>query len=115
MAEALLDKRRKAPIERVIARAVEFIKTQGQERQVKSVLRAACDLVLAKSGKRRITIESARVLNRKQKKMIAGIGKMGDVMEERIDPRLIAGLRITIDGQLQWDGSLHKKLESIFT
>jgi len=45
-------------------------------------------------------------LNASQKNAMKQFVKAGDVVEERIDPNLIAGIRITLMKSLQFDGSL---------
>ncbi len=46
--------------------------------------------------------------------MVGKFVKPDDVIEERIDQELIAGIRIILDDELQFDGSLKNKLEKAF-
>jgi len=41
------------------------------------------------------------------------VHKAGDVVEARIDPDLIAGIKITVNDEMQFDGSLKSKLNKV--
>jgi F0F1-type ATP synthase delta subunit len=40
--------------------------------------------------------------------------KKDDVVVERIDPALVAGMKMTVNDEEQFDGSLQRKLASLF-
>jgi F0F1-type ATP synthase delta subunit len=66
-----------------------------------------------KTGVRKVTIESARPLKDAHgefKKLL----KPSDVIEEKVDLALVAGVKITIDDSRQYDGSLRAKLNKLF-
>lgn len=69
------------------------------------IIELARNIYAKKSGKKIITIETARK-----------IGKIikGDIVEEKITPELIAGVRITINNEKQLDNSISAKLKKIF-
>jgi F0F1-type ATP synthase delta subunit len=87
-----------------------LIKRNGDEGQLKKILEEASRFARGKSGVRQVTIESARELAPAQKNAIKHFIKAGDVVEERIDPELIAGIKITVNDEMQFDGSLKNKL-----
>ena len=74
----------------------------------------AQDLILAKQGKKKITLETARKMTLQQKKIAEGFAKSGDVIKEKINPELIAGIKIIINNSKQFDGSMKSKLRNIF-
>lgn len=62
-----------------------------------------------------LTVESARPLTGDQKKLLkknAGL-EHADI-EERENPDLIAGVKITVDGEMQLDASLSHLLRQVF-
>ncbi|MCX6719590.1 MAG: F0F1 ATP synthase subunit delta [Candidatus Staskawiczbacteria bacterium] len=86
----------------------------GLEKKAKEILELAEDLVLAKQGKSKITFETARKMTASQKKMAGGIVKEGDIVKEKINPELIAGIKIIINNSKQFDASMKSKLQEIF-
>ena len=71
------------------------------------------DISLAKQGKNKITFETARTTTASQKKILEKIVKKGDVVKEKINPELIAGIKIIINDSKQFDASMQSKLQKI--
>jgi F0F1-type ATP synthase delta subunit len=59
-------------------------------------------------------VESARPLKQPPKTLLRGIFKAHDVIEDRVSPELVAGIKITVDDERQFDGSLRAKLDAMF-
>ena len=55
------------------------------------------EIILAKQGKKKIIFETARKMTASQKKILEGFAKEGDVIKEKINPELIAGIKIIIN------------------
>jgi F0F1-type ATP synthase delta subunit len=87
-----------------------LVTKNGDESHLANILDEASRLARGKSGIRQVTIESARELSTSQKAELKHFTKPHDVIEERIDPELIAGIKITVNDEMQFDGSLKKKL-----
>ena len=49
-----------------------------------------------------------------EQKILEGIVKSGDLIKEKINPELIAGVKIIINNSKQFDASMQKKLQEIF-
>jgi F0F1-type ATP synthase delta subunit len=90
-----------------------LVQRNGDESHLKKILEEASRFARGKSGVRKVTIESARALVPSQKKMVERFVKPGDVVEERIDPELIAGIKIILNDEMQFDGSLKNKLNRV--
>ena len=61
-----------------------------------------------------LVVESARALNAAQKAHLEkSLGKKHDI-EERVRPELIAGVRLTLDDEMQLDHSLAHLLNEVF-
>ena len=67
-----------------------------------------------KEGRRKITIECSRPLQGKTNELVKPILQEKDILYKKINPDLIAGIKITIDDEKQFDGSLATKLKKIF-
>ncbi len=94
---------------------LELVERNGDAGHLKKILEEASRFARGRSGVRKVTIESARALSASQKDAIKHFMKAGDVVEERIDPSLIAGVKITLNEELQFDGSLKNKLNRVFS
>jgi hypothetical protein len=83
---------------------LRLLQKNGDMKKAKEII-----ALIKKSLYRNITIETARKVQMKWPK------QKSDLVEEKIAPGLIAGARITIDGERQLDFSLKNKLKNIFT
>lgn len=96
--------------DRIAKNFIALVRKNGDEGHLRKILEEAAIMARGKSGIRQVTIESARVLSSSQKSALAHFMRPSDVIDERIDPELIAGVKITVNDELQFDGSLRNKL-----
>ena len=87
----------------------------GDEVHAEKIVNAAERILRKKDGGREIILESARPLERENQKLLSGIAGKKDSVAMRIDPNLVAGVRIVIDGEKEFDGSLKGKLDKMFS
>ena len=113
LAEVMLDP--KVKDDEVVRNFMGVLRKNGDEIHLRKILEEAAALVRGKSGIRKVTIESARPLLSSQKKLLGGFIKEGDVLEERINAKLIAGLKIIVNDETQLDQSLKTKLDKLFS
>lgn len=99
---------------KIINNFVKLLIKDGQEKKAKEILNLAEDFLLAKQGKRKITFETARKMTASQKKLMADFVKDGDLLKEKINPEIIAGIKIIINNSKQFDASMQSKLQKIF-
>jgi F0F1-type ATP synthase delta subunit len=90
-----------------------LVRKNGDEGHMRKILEEASRFARGKSGVRKVTLESARTLQQSQRTALGHFIKPGDVVEERVDPELIAGIRIILNDEVQFDGSLKHKLDRI--
>ena len=86
----------------------------GDGRYARKILEEAARFARGKEGLRKVGVESARPLTAAQRREIGAFMQPGDVMEEEIVPDLIAGVRVFVDDEKLFDGSLKGKLDEIF-
>jgi F0F1-type ATP synthase delta subunit len=91
-----------------------LVRKNGDEASLPKILDEAGRMVRSEEGIRQVRIESARPLAVSQEKMVKEFIKPGDIIERKIDPELIAGVRLILDDELQFDGSLRGKLDKVF-
>ena len=98
---------------KIVNNFVKLLVKEGYEKKSKEILDLAEGFLLAKQGKRKITFETARKITAGQKKLLETVARKGDVVKEKINPELIAGIKIIINDSKQFDGSLQSKLQKI--
>ena len=99
---------------KIVDNFVKLLIKNGQEKKAKEILSLAEEFLLAKSGNSKITLETARKMTAGQKKMMNDFAKTGDVIQEKINPELIAGIKIIINNNKQFDASMKSRLQNIF-
>ncbi|MFA6190288.1 MAG: F0F1 ATP synthase subunit delta [Candidatus Staskawiczbacteria bacterium] len=98
---------------KIVNNFVKFLEKNGQIGRSKEILELAENLLLAKQGKRKITFETARAITTSQKKVLEKVINKGDIVKEKINPQLIAGIKIIINNSQQFDASMQSKLNNI--
>ncbi|MDP3883307.1 MAG: F0F1 ATP synthase subunit delta [Candidatus Staskawiczbacteria bacterium] len=98
----------------IVKNFIKVLDKNGQTRRAKEILNLAEDMILRKQGKNKITFEIARRLASEHRVMLKEFVKEGDVVKEKINHELIAGVKIVVNGDKQLDMTMRKKLGSLF-
>lgn len=98
----------------IVRRFVALVRKNGDEAHLRKIVEEAARFVRGKSGVRKVMMETARPLGAAQKKQLAAFTKAGDVIVEKVNPELVAGVKIIVNDELQFDGSLKGKLDKLF-
>jgi F0F1-type ATP synthase delta subunit len=115
LSELVLDKKTGGPEQAKMAKSFfRLLEKNGLMGKAKEIIMLAEDYVLQKKGNKKIVFESARKILPSQKKLFESCAKEGDIVKENINLKLIAGVKIIINGEKQIDYSLNKKLQEIF-
>ena|SRR3989338_5608552 len=99
--------------ERLLKRFLGALKKNGDSGTLYKIIPIAESLMLKKAGNAKWVIETARPIPH-AKRAVKALAKLGDVIQEAINPELIAGIRIIKNGERQFDGSLRRKIEQLF-
>jgi len=99
---------------KIVNNFVKLLINSGYENKAKEILDLTEDLLLQKQGKRKITFETARKITPSQKKILESFVKKGDIVKEKINPELIAGIKIIINDLKQFDASMQSRLQNIY-
>ena len=86
---------------------------RGQSALWSRVARLVSEELVHHHKGRWVMLETARSLTDPQRKKTEGVFSKKEYIEERIRPDLIAGMRIIIDGEHEFNGSLKRKLDII--
>ena len=98
---------------KVIANFVKLLVKAGLEKKLKEILDLAVDLLLAKQGKRKVIFQTARKITSGQKRLLESFAKEGDIVKEKISPEIIAGVKIIINNEKQFDNSMLSKINNL--
>ncbi len=91
-----------------------LLQKNGDEVHAQKIIEEAARFARGAEGIRKVVVESARPLTAKQKKMLDSFVKSGDVVQERIVPEIVAGVRVLVNDETMFDGTLKQKLDHIF-
>jgi F0F1-type ATP synthase delta subunit len=91
-----------------------LVRKNSDEARLKKILDEASRLVRGKGGSREVVVECARPLAKSQEKMIAPFLKPGDTVSYAMNPNLVAGIKIMVNDEMEFDGSLKGKLDALF-
>ena len=83
---------------------MKMLRKSGDEAHAEKIMKEAERILRKADGIRAVVFESARPLGAAQRKSLSAFSKSGDVVSYRTDPRLIAGVRILIDDEKEFDG-----------
>jgi F0F1-type ATP synthase delta subunit len=115
LAEAAQEHPSSASKEDLAQNLLALVKRNGDERQLPKIVELAERLLAVKTGRRLVTITSARPLPESLRKALRAELGQTDIVSETVEPNLVAGVKITINGEQQLDASLKRKLDKLFT
>jgi F0F1-type ATP synthase delta subunit len=98
----------------IIENFTKAVMDRGGRKQWPKIIAAAEQAMREKEGLRKVTVESARPLKNAESDL-KGFIRKEDILEEKVDPEIIAGIKITLDDARQFDGSLSRKLNRLFS
>lgn len=105
---------KKAGGSKIIDNFIELLKKNGDMKKAKEIISLAEAIFLKKTGKRKVTVETARKIGRNLSALLSK-ELQADAIEEKINPEIIAGIKIIVNNEKQLDFSLKGKLEKIFS
>ena len=111
LAEILFKK--PADEKKIVNNFVKLLVSSGYESKTKEILNLTEDFLLAKQGKKKITFETARRLTADNRAKLKEFAQEGDIVKEKINHELIAGVKITINNEKQFDNSMLNKINNL--
>jgi F0F1-type ATP synthase delta subunit len=105
-----------SPVEekKIVKNFTELVRRNGDGALLPKIIGEADRLLRAKEGVRKFVIETARPLKGRLQQEVRRVVRDKDVMEEKVDPGIVAGIRVTVDEERQFDASLSRKLQKLF-
>lgn len=103
----------KKEVENALTNFLSIVEKNQDQKELRKISQIAQDLLQEKFGINQATFESARPLSLENiKKLKETLGK-DDIYNEKINPELLAGLKIIKNGNEQIDFSLANKIKNI--
>ncbi|MEK7061652.1 MAG: F0F1 ATP synthase subunit delta [Patescibacteria group bacterium] len=93
---------------------LNLLEKNGDIGKAKKIIALVEVLFFKKTGRKKIILQTARKMSSEQKGLLESLVKKGDIVKEEINKELIAGVKIIINNEKQFDASMKKKLENIF-
>jgi F0F1-type ATP synthase delta subunit len=93
---------------------LELLRRSGDEAHLSKIVAEAERIMRAKDGTKRIVVHVARKQKQSARELVKHLVGPHDAVEEAIDPSLIAGMKVTMNDEMMFDGSLKTKLEAMF-
>lgn len=100
--------------QQLAARLHHIVAKNGDLPRMDVILSAIGRESVKRAGGRMVMIEVARESAEKEASRISSVFKKPDHVETRVNPELIAGTRIIINGEQELDHSLRGKLKKLF-
>ena len=104
----------KMRVPEIAARLIALTKRNGDFAHLSKILREVERLVLARVNARKVVLESARPLTDQSMREIKDAFAENDVFETKVRPELIAGAKITVNGEWVIDATLQGRLRKLF-
>lgn len=93
---------------------VSLLKRTGDIRYGDRIMQAVEALWVQREGGRSVRLETAQPMNERLRKAVHAKFTNKDVIRETINPALIAGIRIVVNGERELDGSMRRKVQKLF-
>ena len=100
--------------QRITDNFLKFLEKNGDMGKIEKIIDSAKNLFVKKTGKKRIVFETARNIKENSKNLLKSLIKEGDIVEEKINPGIIAGVKITVNDERQLDASILNKIKKLF-
>ena len=96
------------------ANLASLIRKNGDIAKADAILEEALHELVRSRGGRYIKIETARPLAEALRREVRQGFKKDDLIKETVTPSLVAGMRVTVNGEQELDESLQRKLNKLF-
>jgi len=114
LAEIILKKITPAEEKKITDNFLKLLVKNGKENKGVQIIALTRELLLKQGGNKKIILETARKMTQSQKDLLKSVAKEGDVVQEKINPELIAGIKIIINNERQFDASMLRKIQQTF-
>jgi F0F1-type ATP synthase delta subunit len=94
---------------------LELLRRSGDEAHLAKILEETERLLRAKDGTKKFTVRIARAQKKSAREFVKHLIGPNDAVEEVVDPSLVAGMKVVVNDEVVFDGSLRSKLDKLFS
>ncbi len=94
---------------------LDLLRFSGDEAHLAKILAEAERFLREEDGTKKFSVRVARAQKKPAHELIKHLVGSRDVVEEEIDPSLIAGMKVIVNDEMAFDGSLRSKLDRLFS
>ncbi len=99
----------------IVENFAALLERNGDDVHAGAIIRATERILRKKEGGHEVLLESARrISDQNLRSLSAAFAGQKDSVETLIDPDLVAGVRITVDHEREFDGTLKGKMDKMF-
>ena len=99
---------------KIVQRFMTLVKKNGDSAKLPAILDEAERMLVRMQGGKVVMLETARVLSPGSRAALHKTFTAKDRIEERVRPEVLAGIRICVDGEKEFDASFKRKLDKLF-
>lgn len=100
--------------EKLLTGLIKLIYQSGDQRHTDKIINEIEKITLKKNNQKKVVIYTARELSDEIFKKIKNIFGLKNIFEKKIEPNLIAGIKVVINGEQMLDNTLKKKLNFLY-
>jgi F0F1-type ATP synthase delta subunit len=93
---------------------MELLRRSGDEAHLAKILEEAERFLREKDGTKKFSVQVARLQKIPARELIKHLIGPNDRVEEETDPSLISGMKVVVNDEMVFDGSLRAKLDKLF-
>jgi F0F1-type ATP synthase delta subunit len=93
---------------------LELVRFYGDEAHLPKILEETERLLRAKNGTKKFTVRVARAQKKSAREFVKNLIGPNDAVEEVVDSSLVAGMKVVVNDEMVFDGSLRSKLDKLF-
>ncbi|TSC73549.1 MAG: hypothetical protein G01um101470_28 [Parcubacteria group bacterium Gr01-1014_70] len=99
---------------KLVENVIEAMRHHGNLGRGERIVQRISEELIRNRGGKWVVVESARQLTDSQREKVHEAFRKKDYIEERLRPELVSGIRLVVDGEKEFDGSLKRKLDRLF-
>ena len=93
----------------------QVVNQRGQTSLWPRIVERVSQELVRHHGGRWVVVETARALTSIQRERVTKVFSKKDYISEHVRPDLVSGIRILVDGEREFDGSLKRKLDKLLS
>lgn len=100
--------------ESILKRFLAVVSKNGDQSRINAIIEAFERLVVKSNGGKIVEIITARDVSPAEQSKLKKLFSTNDLIKTSIDPKLVAGVRVELNGELELDYSLAKRFRKMF-